>query len=284
MNHTYAVMPEEPRETRLEDLQASLKKLERRDWWLWAVAILVMLLLTLAVVSLSFPGLVKTEDPFFQYSLNQAVRGLIGLVLLFNAYSIYQQVQIKKLRRQFSEQMHVIGKFKVRAEEFHRLATVDSLTGLYNRRFAESRLAAEAARSLRYGHPLTVVYFDLNSFKQINDRHGHPAGDQVLKEFAERLNGAIRVSDYAVRMGGDEFLAILPECPAEQVQALFNRLRTIEVNYDGHIIPVKYSAGWVGYEHGETPANFLERADQFMYANKRSSKQGLPPEFVAHGS
>jgi diguanylate cyclase (GGDEF)-like protein len=284
MNHTDAVMPEEPRETRLEDLQASLKKLERRDWWLWAVAILVMLLLTLAVVSLSFPGLVKTEDPFFQYSLNQAVRGLIGLVLLFNAYSIYQQVQIKKLRRQFSEQMQVIGKLKVRAEEFHRLATVDSLTGLYNRRFAESRLAAEAARSLRYGHPLTVVYFDLNSFKQINDRHGHPAGDQVLKEFAERLNGAIRVSDYAVRMGGDEFLAILPECPAEQVQALFNRLGTIEVNYDGHIIPVKYSAGWVGYEHGETPANFLERADQLMYANKRSSKQGLPPEFVAHGS
>ena len=112
MNHTDEVLPVEPRETRLEDLQASLKKLERRDWWLWAVAILVMLLLTLAVVSLSFPGLVKTEDPFFQYSLNQAVRGLIGLVLLFNAYSIYQQAQIKKLRRQFSEQMQVIGKLK----------------------------------------------------------------------------------------------------------------------------------------------------------------------------
>jgi diguanylate cyclase (GGDEF)-like protein len=279
-SRTNSILPDVPHETRLEEVQASLKKLERRDWWLWGAAILVMLLLTFAVVSLTFPGLMKTEDPFFQYSVNQAVRGLVGLVLLFNTYSIYQQVQIKKLRRQFSEQMQVMGRLKVRAEEFHRLATVDPLTGLYNRRFAESRLAAEAARSQRYGHPLTVVYFDLNNFKQINDRHGHPAGDQVLKEFAERLNNAIRVSDYAVRMGGDEFLVILPECPAEQVQALFNRLATIEVVYAGQIIPVKYSAGWVGYETGESPEHFLERADRLMYANKRSGKQASTPEFA----
>jgi len=278
-----SILPDVPHETRLEEVQASLKKLERRDWWLWGVAILVMLLLTFAVVSLSFPGLMKTEDPFFQYSMNQAVRGLVGLVLLFNTYSIYQQVQIKKLRRQFSEQMQVMGRLKVRAEEFHRLATVDPLTGLYNRRFAESRLAAEAARSQRYGHPLTMVYFDLNNFKQINDQHGHPAGDQVLKEFAARLNAAIRVSDYAVRMGGDEFLVILPECPAEQVQALFVRLATIEVDYAGQIIPVKYSAGWVGYERDESPEHFLERADRLMYANKRSSKQGIATELALHG-
>ena len=184
MNTANSPLPEVPQETRLEEIQAQLKKLERRDWWLWAVAIIVMLLLTLAVVSLSFPGLMKTEDPIFQFSLNEAVRGLVGLVLLFNTYSIYQQVQIKRLRRQFSEQLQVMSRLKVRAEEFHRLATVDPLTGLYNRRFAETRLAAEASRSQRHGHPMTVVSFDLNSFKQINDQYGHPAGDQVLKEFA----------------------------------------------------------------------------------------------------
>lgn len=277
-------LPDAPPETRLEEIQASLEKLERRDWWLWAVAIVVMLLLTLAVVSLSFPELMKTEDPFFAFSLNQAVRGLVGLVLLFNTYSIYQQVQIKRLRRQFSEQLQVMSRLKVRAEEFHRLATVDPLTGLYNRRFAETRLAAEASRSQRYGHPMTVVSFDLNSFKQINDQFGHPAGDQVLKEFADRLNGAIRVSDYAVRMGGDEFLVILPECPAEQVQALFSRLKDVEVNCAGHIIQVQYSAGWVGYEPGESPEMFLERADRLLYANKRTSKQNAAPELVVHSS
>jgi diguanylate cyclase (GGDEF)-like protein len=279
-----STLPDAPQETRLEEIQASLKKLERRDWWLWAVAIIVMLLLTLAVVSLSFPGLLKTEDPIFQFSLNEAVRGLVGLVLLFNTYSIYQQIQIKRLRRQFSEQLQVMSRLKVRAEEFHRLATVDPLTGLYNRRFAETRLAAEASRSQRYGHPMTVVSFDLNCFKQINDKFGHPAGDQVLKEFAERLNGAIRVSDYAVRMGGDEFLVILPECPAEQVQALFSRLKDIEVNYAGNVIPVQYSAGWVGYESGESPEMFLERADRLLYANKRSSKQIATPELDVHRS
>src|SRR3984957_5782352 len=284
MSRPTATLPDAPQETRLEEIQAQLKKLERRDWWLWAIAIVVMLLLTMAVISLSFPGLMKTEDPIFQFSLNEAVRGLVGLVLLFNTYSIYQQIQIKRLRRQFSEQLQVMSRLKVRAEEFHRLATVDPLTGLYNRRFAETRLAAEASRSQRYGHPMTVVSFDLNCFKQINDKHGHPAGDQVLKEFAERLNSAIRVSDYAVRMGGDEFLVILPECPTEQIQALFNRLATIEVNYAGQIIPVEYSAGWVGYEPGESPEMFLERADRLLYANKRSGKQNLTAELVVYTS
>jgi hypothetical protein len=87
-----SALPEGPPETRLEEIQASLKKLERRDWWLWVIAIVVMLLLTMAVVSLSFPGLMKTEDPFFQFSLNEAVRGLVGLVLLFNNYSIYRTI------------------------------------------------------------------------------------------------------------------------------------------------------------------------------------------------
>lgn len=276
-----STLPDAPQETRLEEIQASLKKLERRDWWLWAIAIVVMLLLTAAVVSLSFPGLMKTEDPIFQFSLNEAVRGRVGLVLLCNTYSIYQQVQIKRLHRQFSERLQVMSRLSVRAEEFHRLATVDPLTGLYNRRFAETRLAAEASRSQRYGHPLSMVSFDLNSFKQINDQFGHPVGDQVLKEFAERLNAAIRVSDYAVRMGGDEFLAILPECPSEQVQALLNRLARIEVNHEGHVIPVQYAAGWVGYEPGESRETFWERADQLLYANKRTSKQGAAPKFSA---
>ena len=76
-----------------------------------------------------------------------------------------------------------------------------------------------------------------------------------------------------MRMGGDEFLVILPECPTEQVQALFKRLTTIEVNYAGHLIPVQYSAGWVGYEAGESPEMFLERADQLLYANKRDQQE-----------
>jgi diguanylate cyclase (GGDEF)-like protein len=281
MKETVAIPPEVPSPTRLEEIQAELNRLERRDWWLWITAIIVMSMLTLAVVSMSFPDLLKVEDPFFQFSLNQAVHGLVGLVLLFNTYSVYQQWTIKKLRRQFSEQLGMMHRLQARAEEYHRLATSDALTGLYNRRFGDQRLEAEAARSQRYGRPLTVVAIDLNDFKQINDTYGHAAGDLVLREFSEQLNAAIRVSDVAVRMGGDEFLVILPECPTEQVEAMLRRLQTIVVEFGGHKIPVSFSAGWVGYESGETPEQFLQRADETLYADKRARKVNTPEPIPA---
>jgi len=257
---------------RLGEIQAQLEKLERRDWWLWGLAVIVMLLLTFTVFSMSFPELIKVDDPFFQSGLDRAVRGLAGLVLIFNAYTIYQQVMIKRLRRQFSEKLGEMRVLQVRAQEFHRLAIIDPLTGLYNRRVAEERIAAEASRSQRYGDALTVVALDLNDFKRINDTFGHPAGDQVLKEFAKRLSSAIRLSDFAARMGGDEFLVLLPECPASQVEAFLKRLQNLVVEYGGEKIPVLFSAGWVGYEVGENTAEFLERADRTLYKEKRATK------------
>ncbi len=259
-------------DARLIELQAELLKLEHRDWWLWSMAVVVMLLLTFAVFAMSFPGLIKVDDPFFEASMNRAVRGLIGLVLIFNAYTIYQQITVKRLRRDFSRKIEEMRILQVRAEAFERLALADSLTGLANRRVAEERLASEAARSKRYGHPLTVISFDLDKFKQINDTHGHPAGDQVLKTFARRLESAIRKSDTAARMGGDEFLILLPECESGQVEMLLARLRPMETEYAGTKIPICFSAGWVGYEKGETTEQFLERADRTLYAEKRLAK------------
>ncbi len=281
MKETPPIPPEVPSPTRLQEIQAELDRLERRDWWLWITAIIVMLLLTTAVVSMSFPNLLKVDDPYFQFSLNQAIHGLVGLVLLFNTYSIYQQWTIKKLRKQFSDQLGMMHRLQARAEEYHKLATSDALTGLYNRRFGDQRLEAEASRSQRYGRPLTVVAIDLNNFKAINDTYGHAAGDRVLREFADRLNAAIRVSDVAVRMGGDEFLLILPECPTERVEAMLNRLQSIEVEFDGRKIPVSFSAGWVGYESAETPEQFLERADKILYAEKRAKKSHKPESVAA---
>ena len=96
--------PDPSPDARLPEMQAKLQNLERRDWWLWSMAVIVMLLLTFAVFTMSFPGLIKVDDPFFQASLNRAVRGLIGLVLIFNAYTIYQQITVKRLRRRFLQE------------------------------------------------------------------------------------------------------------------------------------------------------------------------------------
>lgn len=272
MNDLERELPEINSVSRMRDVQASLQRLERRDWWLWWAAMTVILLLTAAVVSLSLPTLLKETDRFFQFNLNLAVRALVGLVLLFNVYTVYQQVLIKRLRYQMAEHVEMMARLKVRAEEFHKLATLDPLTGLYNRRLAEQRLVGEVSRSQRYGHPLTVLMLDLNGFKPINDRYGHAAGDTVLRAFAERLNSVIRASDLAVRMGGDEFMVILPECLPQQVQTLLDRLSGFEVEHHGEKIAVTCSAGWAGYRQGESPEQLLERADQALYAEKRATR------------
>ena len=266
----------------MQKLRAALRRLERHDWWLWWAAVVVMLLLTVAVVSLSLPALMSDPYSFFQFHLEQAVRGLVGLVLLFNTYTIYQQVLIRRLRSQLAGQIEMMAGLRLRANEYHKLAMIDPLTGLYNRRFAEQRLQAEVDRSRRYGHPITVLLIDLNDFKQINDKHGHVAGDLVLKEFAERLARSIRVSDLAVRMGGDEFMVLLPECPSDQVPGLVSRIGKVEVDYRGARIPVTFSSGFAGFEAGESPEQLLDRADQILYAAKRSEKRAQPEAAAKH--
>jgi len=276
MNSTPPTIPDKGHlpssERTLHEALENLQKLERRDWWLWSMAVVVMLLLTFAVFSMSFPGFIKVDDPFFELSLGREVRGLVGLVLIFNAYTIYQQIMVKRLRRDYSSKIGEMRTLQVRAEELERLAQVDPLTGLVNRRVAEEHLAAEASRCGRNGHPLTVVCFDLNDFKQINDTYGHLAGDLVLKHFGRRLQSAVRKSDTAARMGGDEFLIVLPDCTTSQVQILIARLRPMDIEWGGVKIPICFSAGWVGYEKSETPEQLLERADRSLYAEKRSGK------------
>lgn len=265
----------------MQKLQQSLRRLEREDWWLWWAAVIVMLMLTVAVVSLSLPALINEEHSFFQFHLEQAVRGLVGLVLLFNTYTIYQQVLIRRLRMQAAGQIEMMAGLRLRADEYHKLAMLDPLTGLYNRRFAEQRLQAEVDRSRRYGHPISVLLIDLNDFKQINDKHGHLAGDLVLKEFAARLSRSIRVSDLAVRMGGDEFMVLLPECPTDQIPGLLSRIGKVEVEYRGAVIPVTFCSGFAGFEAQESTQQLLDRADQTLYAGKRSGK-GAGPTVTAH--
>ncbi len=232
-----------------------------------------MLLLTTAVVTLSLPSM-KDADTYFQFHLGLAVRGLIGLVLLFNVYTIYQQLLIKRLCRQLAEK-------QIHAEVFEKLAMFDPLTGLYNWRFAERQLATEVVRSRRKGNPLTVLLLDLDEFKKINDRYGHIAGDLVLKEFAEHLTRAIRGSDVAVRIDGDEFMVLLPECRLGQLHKILARLSPLEVDWSGQKIPVTFSASWEEYEPDERPEDLLEQADRVLYTNKRAGNKRAPPVTVA---
>lgn len=253
---------------RSQALIKSYREIEKKDWWIWGNTILIIVLLTGTVWILALPRLRENARTLFHISLQDAVLALALLVMFFNIYTVYQQVLIKRLRRQLLEgQGH--------SEILRNLALIDPLTGLYNRRFAEQRLAAEVARSSRRGHRLSVLALDLNKFKEINDTYGHMAGDLVLQEFGARLNSAVRTSDLAVRTGGDEFLVILPDCQGEEVERILARLKDIEVVSNGRRIPVEYSAGWREYKAGDRAEDLLAGSDEALYANKRAAGEKL---------
>lgn len=253
-------------DTGVEELTQERLRLERRHWWVRGYSIFVIVLLTFAVISLTLPALMNGAETFFRIKLREAVFGLIALIVLFNIYTIYQEILIQRLRRQLLEKQD-------HSYILRNLAMIDSLTGLYNRRFGEQRLAAEVARSERRGHPVTLLLLDLDDFKKINDTYGHAAGDQVLQYFASQLNNVIRGSDLAVRLGGDEFLVLLPECTTEQLNIVLNRLGSLETDWQGNRLRVNFSAGWTEYKTGDRLEDLLARADEALYATKRAAKK-----------
>jgi diguanylate cyclase (GGDEF)-like protein len=181
------------------------------------------------------------------------------------------------LRNQLADQINSLAKVESLASEVYKLAALDQLTGLYNRRSGEQRLSQEMSRAQRHGRPLTVLLMDLDGLKLVNDKHGHAAGDTLLKGFADRLQRAIRGSDLAVRLGGDEFMALLPECRAEEVRHVLARIEGLEFEFNDEKVSLHFSRGWTDYKAGETPQELLDRADQELYANKRAGKRANAP-------
>ena len=262
---------------RPEVFRENMRRLDRRQWWLWSSTVLVLVLLTIAVASFSFPAILSVEQGTYSFYLNQSVRALVGIVLVFSCYLVYQQTMIIRMRNQMADQIQSLAKVQSLTNEVYKLAALDQLTGLYNRRSGEQRLAEEISRAVRHERPLTVLLIDLDGLKQINDRLGHPAGDLVLKGFSERLQKAIRGSDLAVRIGGDEFMVLLPECRADEVKHVLSRLDGLELEYDGTRIPCRFSRGWTDYKPGETAEELMKRADETLYANKRAGKNTEEP-------
>jgi diguanylate cyclase (GGDEF)-like protein len=162
-------------------------------------------------------------------------------------------------------------------EEVYRTAIVDGLTQVHNRRFLMEFLERETARCRRHGRPLAVLLIDLDHFKQINDSHGHLAGDYVLREVAALIRSTVRREECCARFGGDEFLLVLPETPLENARVYGERVRgMVELGvfrFGGAMLPVTVSIG-VAVLSGETEdsAALLRRADERLYQAKSGGR------------
>lgn len=174
----------------------------------------------------------------------------LGLVLIIGAWLLNRTLR-----------------FWQRAEaEVRRLAAVDPLTGIYNRRSWDEQLARELARARREHRPLSVAMIDLDHFKRFNDQNGHPAGDRLLAETAAVWRSTIRATDVLARYGGEEFAAALPDCPLDQAIGIMERL--------GSVMPMgqTLSAGVACWDGVESASALMARADRALYLAKEQGR------------
>ncbi len=160
--------------------------------------------------------------------------------------------------------------------ELRTLASVDTLTGLHNRRDLEQRIAAEVSRSRRHSQPLSVAIGDLDHFKRINDKFGHAVGDDVLRTVGVRIRRNLRAEDLAVRWGGEEFLLLLPDTDRDSAVQVADKIRLSiadqPVEFRDHNVPVTISFGVAQLTDNDEAVDLIHRADQAMYRAKSDGR------------
>lgn len=158
-------------------------------------------------------------------------------------------------------------------QELRRLATTDTLTGAWNRRRFEEAARQEIDRSHRYGEPLTLIVFDLDHFKCVNDRHGHQTGDRVLVELVTRVRDHLRVVDGLGRWGGEEFVVLMPHCDAQAGSALAEKLRSVVAEHPFETVgTVTVSFGVAQLLAQDSFDAWFKRADDAVYAAKAQGR------------
>ncbi len=157
--------------------------------------------------------------------------------------------------------------------ELHRIATIDSLTGAWNRRHFENAAATARAQALRYQQPVCMMLFDIDHFKKVNDRYGHQVGDQVLIELTRLVSQVIRITDLLARWGGEEFVVIMSHCNESDAMQLAEKIRQVVAAH--HFMQagaVTISLGVAEFNGSETLNNWFKRVDQALFQAKTDGR------------
>jgi|HubBroStandDraft_6_1064221.scaffolds.fasta_scaffold09923_6 two-component system cell cycle response regulator len=188
-------------------------------------------------------------------------------------HELLARVRTQVKRRRYTERLRDNVQLSIEA------AITDPLTGLHNRRYMESHLGTLVEQAVARGKPISVLVLDIDYFKAVNDAHGHAAGDDVLKEFSQRLKKAVRGIDLACRYGGEEFVVVMPDTDVGVATMVAERLRRrvaaepFAICQNTRTVQATISIGIAGIQSCEDkPADIVKRADQALYCAKRAGR------------
>jgi diguanylate cyclase (GGDEF)-like protein len=225
-------------------------------------------LFRIAVVLLGAPGDVPATLDALEHGVHDVLRE--------DAPPVEVVARVRAARRAQEMQEQLLS----REHELEAMAYHDELTGVANRRFAVRQLHALLSRARRHDQELSVVLLDADRFKALNDRHGHGAGDEVLRGLAERLRSRVREEDVVARFGGEEFLVVLPDTGADGAATAAEDLRAAVAAQPFPIgrfaLPLTVSVGWATWR-GESLERLVARADRGLYAAKEAGRDCVRP-------
>jgi len=195
------------------------------------------------------------------------------LILQLIARDITDERAAQEKNKAYTEELRVLN------QKLEALSTTDEMTQIANFRFFKQRLEEEHHRAIRFSHPYSLIFFDLDYFKGYNDRNGHPAGDRLLKEFATLLKAQARETDLLARYGGEEFVILATETPHAGSMTFAERIRETVAKHPfphGESQPLGFisvSGGVATYpDHGKTTEEVIQAADEALYASKKAGR------------
>lgn len=156
-------------------------------------------------------------------------------------------------------------------KELEYLTITDTLTGIGNRRYFHNKMLEECSRASRYKYPFSLILFDIDYFKQVNDKYGHNVGDEVLKEYSNLIAPMLRENDIFCRIGGEEFVVLLPHVDSMGAQKIAEKLR-VAIEESQKIVPITMSFGVTQYISGEDEESVFKRVDKALYNAKESGR------------
>jgi diguanylate cyclase (GGDEF)-like protein len=253
--------------TKSDELQREIHDLERKDFDLWSIGVLVVLILAAGFAALVLPnvlghhGFLRVNERY----LPQLFFGFIVLIVLFNIYTLQRRQGLQKARDRL---MHEL----IRREAAEKLSLVDPLTELYNRRHLTQVMTRESSRADRLGSEMTFLVVDIDGFRALNTRFGHLRGDRILSEVAQILKRTFRTSDTIVRYGGDEFLVLLPDADRAQarqgVDRLLKQIERWNRSNSGEGFALGLTCGLAAYAKGADANAVLQAAFQDLDSQK----------------